>query len=63
MSARILGPLLSCICALLVAQGVAAQARRGHFDDIGRILCAEGAAASRQAPAVARNCSGSRSNA
>ena len=43
MSARILGPLLSCICALLVAQGVAAQARRGHFDDIGRILCAEGA--------------------
>lgn len=42
MSARILGHLLSCICALAVAQVASAQSQPRHFGDIGRILCAEG---------------------
>jgi FOG: TPR repeat, SEL1 subfamily len=42
MSARILGGLLSCICALAVAQAASAQSRPRYFDDIGRIDCAEG---------------------
>lgn len=43
MGARILGRLLSCICALALAQAASAQSRPGHFDDIGRIVCADGA--------------------
>ena len=43
MGARVVGHLLSCICALAVAQAASAQSRPRHFDDIGRILCAEGA--------------------
>lgn len=43
MGARILGRLLSCICVLAVAQAGHAQPRPGHFGDIGRIACAEGA--------------------
>lgn len=42
MSARILGGLLSCICALAAAQAASAQSRPRHFEDFGRILCAEG---------------------
>ena len=42
MGARVVGHLLSCICALAVAQAASAQSRQRHFDDIGRILCAEG---------------------
>ena len=43
MCARIVGCLLSCICALAFAQAASAQSRPGHFGDIGRIVCAEGA--------------------
>ena len=43
MGARALGCLLSCICALAVVQAAPAQPRPGHFGDIGRIACAEGA--------------------
>ena len=43
MGARIVGRLLSCIFALAVAQAASAQSQPRHFDDIGRILCAEGA--------------------
>lgn len=43
MGARILIRLLSCICTLGVVQAAAAQSRQGHFADIERINCAEGA--------------------
>ena len=43
MGARAWCRLLSCICALAVAQIASAQPRPGHFGDIGRIVCAEGA--------------------
>lgn len=43
MGTRTAGRLLSCICALAVVPSVQAQSRAGHFDDIGRIACAEGA--------------------
>jgi hypothetical protein len=42
MGARIQGCLLSGICALAVAQAASAQTPPRHFEDIGRILCAEG---------------------
>ena len=43
VGARILSRLLSCICALVVAQASQAQPRPDHFGDIGRIACAVGA--------------------
>ena len=43
MGTRVADPLLSCICALAAAQAASAQTRPRHFDDIGRIVCAEGA--------------------
>ena len=43
MGTRVAGPLLSCICALAAAQAASAQTRPRHFDDIGRIVCAQGA--------------------
>ena len=43
MGTRILGRLLSCIWAVAAVQSASAQAPPRHFDDIGRIVCAEGA--------------------
>ena len=43
MGARIVVFLLSCICASVAAQGTASPSRPGHFADIERINCAEGA--------------------
>ena len=42
MSARSVSCLLCCICALAMAQVAPAQSRPRHFEDIGRIACAEG---------------------
>lgn len=43
MGARTRGCLLSCIFLFAAAPSPAAQPRQGHFADIGRIVCAEGA--------------------
>ena len=43
MGTRVFGFLLSCICAFAAVQDAPAQPRPGHFGDIGRIACAEGA--------------------
>jgi hypothetical protein len=43
MGAGFVGCLLSCICALVVVQTASAQSRPRHFNDLGRIVCAEGA--------------------